>query len=510
MKRAAHARIALVAAATVLGISPLISSAQSIPRDATKLKHIVIVFQENVSFDHYFGTYPNAKNERGETAFNPRPDTPSVNGLTAFLLDHNPNSRNPFRLSPKEAQTCDQDHTYTREQRAYDRGAADRFVQAVGNANGGCDPGQVMGYFDGNTVMALWNYAQNFAMSDNSFQTTYGPSTPGALNLISGQTHGATPAVVAGYVNNGTVYGDLDPEFDDCSKQRPSEPKIAMVGTNIGDLLDAKHLSWGWFQGGFAPTGRTDGVAICESKHRNISGIEIQDYIPHHQPFQYYKQTANPHHLPPSSVAAIGTTDQANHQYDLGDFWKAVDAGHIPAVSFLKAAAYQDGHAGYSNPIDEQAFLVNTINRLQQRPEWQTMAIVIAYDDSDGWYDHVMPPLVNASNDRLIDALTAPGACGRSAPDSFQGRCGYGPRLPLLVISPFSKRNYVDHAITDQTSILRLIEDNFALGRIGGDSLDFKAGPLDGLFDFKHPHRRPLILDPSIGRVSLRDVAARQ
>ena len=84
----------------------------------------------------------------------------------------------------------------------------------------------------------------------------------------------------------------------------------------------------------------------------------------------------------------IGHTDQANHQYDLQPFWNALDAGHLPAVSYLKAAAHQDGHAGYSSPLDEQTFLVETINRLMQSPEWEHMAIVILYDDSDGWYDH--------------------------------------------------------------------------------------------------------------------------
>jgi phospholipase C len=94
----------------------------------------------------------------------------------------------------------------------------------------------------------------------------------------------------------------------------------------------------------------------------------------------------------------IGRTDQANHQYDLEDFWRALDAGHLPAVSYLKAAAYQDGHAGYSSPLDEQTFLVETINRLMQSREWEHMAIVVLYDDSDGWYDHQMGPIVMQSN----------------------------------------------------------------------------------------------------------------
>ena len=84
--------------------------------------------------------------------------------------------------------------------------------------------------------------------------------------------------------------------------------------------------------------------------------------MPHHEPFQYYNTTANPNHLPPTSVGMIGQTDQANHQYDVSDFWEAADSGNMPSVSFIKAPAYQDGHAGYSSPLAEQTFVVETVN----------------------------------------------------------------------------------------------------------------------------------------------------
>ncbi|HZC80609.1 MAG TPA: alkaline phosphatase family protein, partial [Nitrospiraceae bacterium] len=256
-----------------------------------------------------------------------------------------------------------------------------------------------------------------------------------------------------------------------------------------------------WFQGGFKPTGVTpDGKkVVCGAFHIGSDGKSKGDYIPHHQPFQYYEQTANVKHLPPSSPTKIGQTDQANHQYDLADFWVAVGAGRLPAVSYLKAPGYQDGHAGYSDPLAEQTFLVETINHLQQLPVWNEMAIIIAYDDSDGWYDHVMPPIVSQSNTEE-DALAGPGSCGQPVAGAFQDRCGYGPRLPLLVISPFAKVNFVDHSITDQSSILRFIEDNWNLGRIGDQSLDEKAGSLENLFDFSTDQRaQRLFLDPTTG-----------
>jgi phospholipase C len=187
---------------------------------ASPIEHLVVIFQENVSFDHYFATYPVALNPAGEPFFRGSDDTPSVNGLGALingqpegvLLTHNPNAGNPangtnainpFRLDRSQASTCDQDHAYGDEQKAFDQGLMDLFPASVGAGAGtfcaptyawGKDKGLVMGYFDGNTVTALWNYAQNFAMNDNSYGTTFGPSTPGLLNLVAGNTYPATPS----------------------------------------------------------------------------------------------------------------------------------------------------------------------------------------------------------------------------------------------------------------------------------------------------------------------------
>lgn len=198
----------------------------------------------------------------------------------------------------------------------------------------------------------------------------------------------------------------------------------------------------------------------------------------------------------------IGFTDQANHQYDLSDFWNAAKNGNLPAVSFLKAKKAGDGHAGYSSPLDEQAFLVDTINRLQSLPEWNSMAVVISYDDSDGWYDHQMGPIVKQSQ-TSADALNAPGQCGSINSDGIGGRCGYGPRLPLMVISPFAKRNFVDSTLTDQSSILRFIEDNWQTGRVGNGSYDDIAGTLLNMFDFSSRRNDRLVLDPTTGEISI-------
>ena len=502
-------------------------------KTATPIKHLVVIFQENVSFDHYFGSYPNALNPIGEPHFHASSGTPTVNGLTAALLTANPNlnplnlagASNPFRLDRSQAHTNDQDHAYTDEEAAFDAGLMDLFPLKVGTA--GPPPaappatvgtkGLVMGYYDGNTVTALWNYAQHFAMSDNSFGTTFGPSTPGLLNLVSGQTNGvvAHNAIASdGNVTNGgsgtlSVVSDPDPLNDVCSSS--GRYQVQMAGKNVGDLLTSASVTWGSFMGGFDLTVKNSNLTTgCARSSTGLSGL-TGDYIPHHAFFQYHASTANPAHTRPASIAEIGNNGPANHNYDIHDFFDAVNAGNFPAVSFLKAPAYQDGHAGYSNPLDEQTFVVGVINFLEHSPEWKETAVVIMYDDSDGWYDHQMGPIVNQSTSPA-DALTAVGACGNGSTAlpgpagnlHAQGRCGYGPRMPLLVVSPWSKENFVDHSVTDQTSVLRFIEDNWLGGtRVGTGSFDTLANSIVQMFDFNDDHHRTdkLILDPTSGLV---------
>src|SRR5581483_597537 len=444
------------------------------------------------------------------------------------LLNNNPNlnpangagATNPFRLDRTQAVTADQDHDYTAEQQAFDMGALDLFPLYVGTAGppppgGGVTSttGLNLGYFDGNTVTALWNYAQNYAMSDNSYSTTFGPSTPGAINLISGQTNGVVATLngtgdeVDGGDGSLTVIGDPDPIGDVCSASTRNQ--VTMGGKNIGDLLNAAGITWGSFMGGFNLNLKNpNGTTGCSRSSTGLAGT-TNDYIPHHAWFQYYTSTTNPNHTRPASTSEIGHNGPANHQYDLQDFFNALSAGIFPAVNFIKAQAYQDGHAGYSDPIDEQNLLTKLINTLQQNPEWGTTAVVILYDDSDGWYDHQMGPIVNQSTGSA-DALTGPSACGTAAtalpgidPGNAHalGRCGYGPRQPLLVISPFALENFVDHSVTDQTSVLRFIEDNWLSGqRIGQGSYDSLANSITQMFNFRTMRTNGrLILDPTTG-----------
>jgi phospholipase C len=594
------------------------STARSDASTATPIKHVVVIFQENVSFDHYFGTYPQAANTDG-VPFAAAPGTPSVDGLTPSLLTTNPNLSQPVRLDSEPngpggngngLETCDQDHNYSDEQQAFDGGKMDQFVQSVGTDGGTkipagtvlCDPKTVMDYYDGNVTTALWNYGQHYAMSDNSYGTTFGPSAPGAVNLVSGDTGGVDTAAEANKSSisiasattpnaditpdgNGgfSLTGDAQPFWDDCS----TRDAVGLSGKNIGDELNAAGLSWGWFQGGFAPTtsfaaasavvqpgqptstftpdefstnftgkvvpDHATNQALCDkvtpigvalgATSSNASWGFKDDYIPHHEPFQYYESTANPHHLAPASLSAIGTDtqhyvngapqfDTANHNYDTSDFdalVAAINAGTLPAsalpaVTFLKAPGYEDGHAQYSNPIDEQAFVVNEINALEKTPDWSSTAVFINYDDSDGWYDHADPGVLNPSAspaDNLTNSVVKPaagasGKCGAQPPAPLageQGRCGLGPRLPMIVVSPWAKTNYVDHDLSDQASIINFVEYNWHLPSISGsfdqalaskDAQEHVQFDLAGMFDFAHQSSVPAFpLLPSTGQFDL-------
>ncbi len=521
--------------------------AEHAPQDrvatATPIKHLVVLYNENVSFDHYFATYPHAANPAGEPAFHAVSGTPRVNNLvTAHLLTRNPNDSNkangadaalPFRLDRTQAATADQNHAYTAEQMAYDHGKADLFPKYTGKATPGGvgafgTKGQVMGYFDGNTVTALWNYAQHFAMSDDAYTDTYGPSTPGALEVVSGQTNGmilvkttkkpATVAKPSYYIHDGAgglaLINDVDPAYDVCSN--PGN-QVMMRGRNIGNLLNESDITWGGFMGGF-DLARTNpnGTTGCQrSTYSEVVHAKVKDYIPHHDWFQYYASTANPTHARPASLKDIGYSfdadhrpDPANHQYGLKDFFAAVKAGDFPSVSFIKADGYQDGHAGYSDPLDEQASIVHLINFLERQPAWKNTAVIITWDDSDGWYDHAFTRTTNPSFDPQADQLDGPGRCGHGVPlpgidgKPVNGRCGPGTRIPFMVISPWAKVDAVTHNRITQASVVRFIEDNWLHGRrLGQGSFDATTGSIMDMFDFHRGggHDRRLYLNPTTG-----------
>jgi len=536
---------------------PAVSEQDALPT-ATPIKHLVVIFDENRSFDHYFGTYPQSMNPAGE----PVPDSKNapanvanVNGYirNPTLLTANPNTTNaanlakasasgfpasymnPMRLDRAQFDTAGQNHAYTPEQKATNNLKMDAFVANTGSGTAGGagafgTPAQVMDYFDGNTVTGMWNYAQNFAMSDNAFTDSFGPSTPGAINVISGTTSGADKLIPGDTIADGqgkfTMINDGDPEGDTCSPN--AAITASMAGKNIGDLLNAAKITWGGFMGGFDLTAtNANGTTGC--KRSTVSpntNRTVTDYIQHHAWFQYYASTLNPQHTRPSSTAMIGHTEAndgpvdlksdltknkaVNHQYDYNDFVAAVSAGNFASVSYIKAPAFQDAHPGNSNPLDEQAFVAKVINFLQQQPDWKNTAVIVTYDDSDGWYDHQSPNIINSSFDTTADQMNSAGTC--TGPNAKQGtdvngkqvngRCGPGTRIPFLLISPYAKVNYVDSTPISQASVIRFIEDNWLnQQRLGGGSNDATAGSIMGMFDFTaQPHTTAIFIDPKTGK----------
>ena len=208
--------------------------------------------------------------------------------------------------------------------------------------------------------------------------------------------------------------------------------------------------------------------------------------------------------------------DPANHAYDLDDFYAAVKAGNFPAVSYIKMPAFQDGHAGYSDPLDEQAGNVELINFLQQQPDWQETAVIVTYDDSDGWYDHAFVAPTSASYDPTADQLNGAGICGlgpqkQPQPNGLNGkpvngRCGPGTRVPFLVISPYAKKNFVSHTLhhaglhravhrrqlaARPASRRRLVRRN---DRFDHGHVRLRSGHC-------HDFRRSVFLDPTAGTV---------
>ena len=295
-----------------------------------------------------------------------------------------------------------------------------------------------------------------------------------------------------------------------------------MTGNNIGDLLNKKGLSWGWFQGGFTPTtpysgpttrrdttrrtapaGRAARPATRWARRSAAPASTAQGRL-HPAPralpvLRLDRQPAPPRadlavggrhgHAEPRHGSRIQHGQPPVRHVDFNQLVSAIHAAtcrpnHLPAVSYLKAPGYEDGHAGYSDPLDEQQFVTAEINALEQH------ARLVAHRGR-----RLLRRLRRLLRPRLQRG-DEPVDSSRGHPDRRR-RCGTGtpsrasrvaaataPRLPLLVISPWAKTNFVDNTLTDQSSVVRFIEDNWRLPRIAGSS-DSISGSLDDMFDFR-------------------------
>lgn len=361
------------------------------------IKYVIVICQENRSFDSYFGTYPFAP------GFKPLPGTPFVNGIPAG--SYNPDKKgNPiyaYRFTKNQKITADPEHGYETMMEAYNKGKMDKFYFV--SARKHVDKGMAaMGHYDAETIPEYWNYAQNYSLADNWFQPVFGSSTPGALYLVAAQSG----------TKKDPIIGGQRPAYGPYGADKPTNLADPLTYPNIGDLLSEKKISWKWYQGGYR-----DGV---HATHK---------YVAHHNPFQYFKN--------------FSTGKYKANLCDYDQFKIDLDAGKLPHVVFVKAEEGENEHPG-SAPA-ETNFSVKTIEALKKSKYWKDCLVILTFDESGGFWDHVPPPQIAKEN---------------LAPDGLQG-CG--PRIPALLISPYAKRNYVSHVQYDNTSILKFIEWNYGI-----------------------------------------------
>jgi phospholipase C len=451
------------------------------------IKHTIILYQENISFDHYFGTYGHGTN-----------GIPAGATLTYTNGAQTWGPYAPTQLSgTTQSRTCDVDHSYTDMIQMADHGAMDKFLSAFsppaqGNDKTVTNPSSSSGatcptfekaaaapgagltalanaYYTGTPgdpnapLQNYWQLASQYTLADNFFQGVYGPSTPGAEWLVA--------------ATNNTS-GDPNPIGDVCDTDYTGSIAPQNI-PNLGAAASAAGISWAWFQGGFAPTTCTTTPNV---------------YSAHHDPFQYFTSTADLTHkyaLDPNL-----SSPQANqHQRDLSVFYSAL-AGtplpgqsvvpNLPSISWVKAPEIADGHPGYSGPALEDAFVGDLVAKLQASRYWNDTALIIAFDETGGWWDHVAPPSLHGPFAPLVNGAPNLSGCQYPGiPGAACGEAGLGPRMPVLVISRFARKGFVDHNLLNTASLDRWVEWNHRLPALGvWGNRDVKAGSLLSAFRF--------------------------
>jgi phospholipase C len=446
----------------------VVASADTSTTPSSPIKHTVVIFQENRSFDNYFGTYPYAP------GFNPISGTPKdvrnfkyvagkeVRDVTGNVYnpDDNGNPVYPWHDAGKaNVKQVDVNHNYSDMITMVDGGKMDKFYTE--NSKGGKSPnftpgtnpvrGKLsMSYNDYNEIPALWQYAQHYALADNYFQPVSGPSTPGAFYLVAAQSGNDS--------SSQQITGDPNPKNGPFGGDNWDGLSYNLTYKNIGDLLTESNQSWAWYAGGWdAAKAATNATKPATDKNSlaTVSDDALK-YSPHHNPFQYFQNYENGKYN--------------NNLKDYNNFEQEVKNGTLPQVSFVKGGYGDDEHPGLGNQSSPSAedFTIKTINQIMNSPYWKDTAIIVTYDEGGGFYDHVAPPTAVKTADGLV---------------------GNGPRVPALVISPYAKENYVSHVQYDHTSVLKFLETNYNLPSL--NKRDAAANGLTDMFDFKNPNFTP-------------------
>jgi len=422
------------------------------------LKHIIVVYMENWSFDALYGTFPGANGLANATDAAPQVDkTGKVYDVLPAPLNSNKKDSNgksvaddrfpanlpnkPFEIDkyvPTTDVTGDLVHRYYQEQYQIDGGKMDKFVAWSDAA------GLVMGY-DDITKLPMYQYAKQYTLEDNFFHGAFGGSFLNHFFLVCACAptfpNAPTDAVVqldanGAMTKDGSVTPDgfvVNTSFSSFtphpSNVKPDHLVPPQTLPTIGDRLSDKSISWAWYSGGWNDA---------------IAGKPDKLFQFHHQPFAFFKNYGD------------DTDARKQHLKDETDFYAALSDGSLPAVSFVKPIGANNEHPGYAALATGEMWLAKLVDTVQKSPEWQDSAIIITYDEHGGQWDHVAPPKVD--------------------------KWGPGTRVPALVISPYAKKGFVDHTQMDTTSILAFIEYQYGLQPLG--DRDTKAANMTSAFDF--------------------------
>ena len=419
-----------------------------------KINHLVVIYQENWSFDGLYGKFPGANGiANAGTAVRQvdkagRPYTTLPQPIDTAKKPPAPDPRFPADLPvapfdatqyvPSNERTGDLVHRFYQEQYQIDGGKMDKFIAWSDAA------GLVMSTYDA-TNMPEGRLAQQYVLADNFFHAAFGgsflnhfwlvcacsprwPDAPDALRAHLDAGGGLVkdgPVTSDGYVVN-TTYSVNQPH------PAEADPRALLPGQTmptIGDRLDERGISWAWYAGGWndAVAGRPDRL-----------------FQFHHHPFAYFARYAD------------GTPGRAQHLRDEQEFFTALTGDTLPAVSFVKPLGPDNEHPGYADLLRGQQHVLELVAAVMQSPAWAETAIIITYDENGGRWDHVAPPV--------------------------RDRWGPGTRVPAIVVSRFAKKRNVDHTRYDTTSILRLIETRWNLQPLG--AADRNAGDLRNAFAF--------------------------
>jgi phospholipase C len=496
------------AAATTLWIPGRVLAADPPASDLQGLRqnidHVVVIYQENRSFDHYFGAYRNPngnstvanlldsqgnidtrftglqKNPAG-IPYNYLPVPQDIAGFYGALLENRPFHLAPY-LPATDNVTWDPTHNFYRMFAQVDGGRMDQFVALALNAHAASSSevdvdatrlrfalskpsGAVVGFYTRDDIPNYHRLADEYVLFDNFFQAMSGGSTGNALYLVAARSAvwqeaparlkvGRTPTLFdLPYDKKGILINNLPPingpTETAVSKLKIAPPPDQQTYPSIGDRLDAANISWAWYNENWNSVkpwalktafDTGDGSAVVETPNL---------YVPHHNPFQYY----------PNWQANV----RAGRMRDTEDFSEDLKSGKLPQVSFIKATGIHDEHPADSAPRWGETWVMDLLRALGDSPAWSRTAVIVTYDEGGGFWDHVAPP----------------------QPDAY----GCGTRVPALLISPFAQHGYVDHKVGDTTSVLAFITARFGLQPL--QQRDARAYPmLDGL-DFSQKPREP-------------------